>query len=255
MTAGLPTSQLRPNRLQESTQRTVMLYGKRLARSILQAHLPVTTWNRPWFAALYGMHVAVRSGWLWAQRFFWNEPLFRSQCRSVGRRFEMEQLPYLVGRGDIEVGDDVRLSGKSSFVFSSRHRPQPQLRIGNGTFLGHNCALSIAERIELGEHCLIAGGVRIADFDGHPLDAAARRAGEFVEPERVQPVTIGNDVWIGHGAMILKGVTVGERSIVAARAVVSRDVPADCIVAGNPARLVKQLAEETGHTCSPRSRV
>jgi maltose O-acetyltransferase len=76
-----------------------------------------------------------------------------------------------------------------------------------------------------------------------PLDAERRRAGEPSPPESVRPVVIGNDVWIGTGAVILKGVTVGDRSVIAARAVVTRDVRPDAVVAGNPARVVKYLSE------------
>ena len=84
-------------------------------------------------------------------------------------------------------------------------------------------------------------GVLIYDQDGHPLDAARRRAGEPSPPESVAPVTLGNDVWVGSGAVILKGVTVGDRAVVAARSVVTKDVPADSVVAGNPARVVLAL--------------
>ncbi len=215
--------------------------AKRLAKVVLQAHMPVGTYSRHCFSALYHLHVATRESTLWAKRFFWFEPLFRSQCHSVGQRFRMEQLPYLIGRGQIVIGDDVRFSGKPNIVFSSRHSARPYLTIGNGTFLGHNCALTIASHLQIGQHCLIASGVRIADFDGHPTDALQRRRGDFVAPDRVLPVSIGHDVWIGNGASILKGVTLGDRSIVGTRAVVTHSVPADCVAVGNPARIVKRL--------------
>jgi len=153
----------------------------------------------------------------------------------------MEQLPYLVGQGEIVIGDDVRLSGKPNIIFSSRHCKRPSLSIADGTFLGHNCTLTIANRLDIGRHCLIASGVRVADFDGHPIDAVQRRRGDFVTADRVLPVSIGDDVWIGNGATILKGVTLGDRSIIGTRAVVTHSVPADCIVVGNPAKIVKRL--------------
>ncbi|QEG02193.1 Maltose O-acetyltransferase [Stieleria maiorica] len=215
---------------------------KTVARWLLQCHLPVTNVNRPVVAGLYRLHVAARESIAWATRFFWYEPLFRGQCETVGQRFRMEQLPYLVGRGTLSIGDDVRLSGKSSFAFSSRHVASPELTIGSGTFIGHNCAFVIGREIRIGNHCLIAGGVRVSDFDGHPINAVDRRNGLTTPSSEVAAVSIGHDVWIGHGAMVLKGVRIGDRAIVGARSVVTKDVPDDTIVAGNPARVVKSLA-------------
>ncbi len=222
-------------------ERCLREFTKRSVRRILQAHIPVEGLGRPLFSALYHLHVGVRESMLFSARFLWYEPLFRSQCAVVGARFQMEQLPYLHGRGEIVIGDDVRLSGKPSLLFSSRHCARPKLLIGDGVFLGHNSALSIASRIEIGKHSLIASGVRIADFDGHPIDATQRRSGDFVAPDRVLPVIIGDDVWIGNGATVLKGVTIGDRTIIGARAIVTESIPADCIAVGNPAKVIKHL--------------
>jgi len=212
-----------------------------IARRVLTAHLPVGPVAQPVWGLLYQLHVAAREGLIWAQRFLWYEPLFRSQCAEVGSGFRMELLPYLSGRGRIVIGNGVRLSGKPSIAFSNRLNAQPELCIGDGTFIGHGCHLGIAESIQIGRNCLLAGGVSVRDLDGHPVDAARRRAGEPTPPAGVRPVVIEDDVWIGATAIILKGVTIGARSIVGAGAVVSRDVPPDCVVAGNPARVIKEL--------------
>jgi acetyltransferase-like isoleucine patch superfamily enzyme len=214
---------------------------KRAARAVLSFHIPVAGPTRWLFDSLYRVHVAVREGWIWAKRFFWFEPLFRSQCAAVGPGFWMEELPYLTGRGRIALGTGVRLSGKPSIAFSAAVRPDPELTIGDGTFVGHGCSFHVADRVTIGRHCLLAGGVAIFDMDGHPLDADARRAGRPTPPDQVRAVRLGNDVWVGAGSVILKGVTIGDRSIVAARSVVTTSVPPDTVVAGNPARVVKHL--------------
>lgn len=216
-------------------------HARAAVRSALQWHLPVGQLTRPVFALLYQMHVAARAGIGWSARFFWYEPLFRSQCRWVGDQFVMEQLPYIVGRGEILIGDRVRFSGKPSFAFSSRTCPSPKLLIGDDCFLGHNTAITVARSVSIGNHCLIAGGVRISDFDGHPIDARRRRAAEPADPESVRSVKLGNDVWVGHSAMILKGVQVGDRAVIGARSVVTHDVPPDTVVGGNPARMIRSL--------------
>jgi maltose O-acetyltransferase len=89
----------------------------------------------------------------------------------------------------------------------------------------------------------------VFDMDGHPIDAAERRSGMPTPGSGVAPVVIGDDVWIGSRAMILKGVAIGDRAIVAAGAVVSKDVPADVVVAGNPARIVKELVAQETQLC------
>lgn len=214
---------------------------KRLAIAALTVHLPAGGPARPLFALLYRFHVVAREGLLWARRFFWNEPLFRSQCESVGPGLWMEELPALRGRGRIAIGSGVRLSGRMFVSFNTRGEVRPELAIGDRTFVGHACSFSVARSVRVGRHCYIASGVTVLDQDGHPLDAAARRAGLPTPPEAVAPVVIGDDVWVGSGAVILKGVTVGDRAVVAAHAVVTRDVPADAVVAGNPARVVRDL--------------
>jgi acetyltransferase-like isoleucine patch superfamily enzyme len=122
-----------------------------------------------------------------------------------------------------------------------------------GDFTLVNGALIMAdERIEIGSHCLISWNVGIADSDFHPLEPAqrlvdAQALAPFFKdrPPRPKlvtaPVIIRDNVWIGMNAVILKGVTIGENSVVAAGAVVSKSVPPNCVVAGNPAVVVKQL--------------
>ena len=144
-------------------------------------------------------------------------------------------------------GDHVSCYAGCSFAIGEKGKCQ----VGNFTLL--NGALVMAEeRIEIGSYCLISWNVGIADSDFHPLEPAqrlidARALAPFLKdrPPRpllhTAPVIIGDNVWIGMNAVILKGVTIGENSVVAAGSVVSRNVPPDTVVAGNPAVVVKQL--------------
>jgi carbonic anhydrase/acetyltransferase-like protein (isoleucine patch superfamily) len=222
-------------------QGPIWRFSGSLIRRALRLHIPMNGMTRPAFRLLYRVNVMAREIWISACRFFWNEPLFRSQCAAVGRGLRMEDLPYIVGAGRIILGNDIRLSGKSTVMFGSILAESPELIVGDGTFIGHSCGFHIGRLIRIGRHCLLAGGVQVFDMDGHPLDADRRRAGEPTPPEAIEPVIIGDDVWVGAGAMILKGVTIGDRAIVAARSVVTKEVPPGMIVAGNPARLVKNL--------------
>jgi acetyltransferase-like isoleucine patch superfamily enzyme len=221
---------------------------KKIALGVLHFHIPVAGPTRLLFRLLYVLHVTLREALTWALRFFWYEPLFRIQCAAIGPGFRMERLPYLMGKGRIVLGRNVYLDGKSAIGFSNRVHELPELVVGDDTFIGNGCGLFVADSIRIGSHVLIAGDVRLADFDGHPIDAERRRAKEPTPPESIRPIVICDDVWIGTGAMIMKGVTVGARSVVAAAAVVTKDVPPDVVVAGNPARVVKNLRPTDAET-------
>jgi acetyltransferase-like isoleucine patch superfamily enzyme len=215
--------------------------AKRTAKMALSLHIPVNGLTRQPFRLAYRFHVLIRESWIWAQRFFWYEPLFRSQCESVGTGLRMEALPWLNGKGRIVLGNNVILSGKPSFSFYHPVFGPPELVIGDGTFIGHTCGFNIGRSVRIGRLCLLATNVQIFDNDGHPVEAAKRRVSMLTPPEAIKSVVVGDEVWIGNGAVIMKGVTIGDRSVVGARSVVTKDVPPDTIVAGNPARVVKSL--------------
>ena len=214
---------------------------KRAAKMALHFSVPVCAVSRPFFGGLYHLHVVARTVLLTLLRVFWYEPIFKSQCRSVGAGFVMEKLAYLEGVGIIDIGANVTLSGKSNIGFCNRVLDRPVFSIGDGTFVGHNCSFSVAQSVKIGCNCLVAADVIIRDYDGHPIDPVARRNNQSISAESVHAVVIGNDVWIGQRAVVLKGTSVGDRSIIAGCAVVTKDVPPDSIVAGNPARIVRSL--------------
>lgn len=108
--------------------------------------------------------------------------------------------------------------------------------VGDRVFMNFNCVVLDVAPVRIGHRALIGPAVQIYAAT-HPVEAQIRREGL----ELGRPVTIGDDVWIGGGAIILPGVHVGDRSIIAAGAVVSRDVPDDVVVAGNPARIIRKV--------------
>lgn len=115
---------------------------------------------------------------------------------------------------------------------------QGRIEIGDYALICPAVRISASAEIRIGHSVMMANGVYITDSDWHGLYDRNQRIPEDT------PVVIGDNVWLGDHCTVLKGVTIGDNSIVAARAVVSRDVPANVIVAGNPARVVKQLDPE-----------
>jgi acetyltransferase-like isoleucine patch superfamily enzyme len=170
-------------------------------------------------------------------------PLLRARCAHVGKRLQMEQVPAFTGPVKVYLGDNVRLSGKATFS-GARIFPDPEIRIGDRTFLGHGCQFSAAKSIVIGNDVLIAGGCWILDYSAHPLNPEHRIAGLQVDPEDVRPVRIEDKVWLGRNAIVLPGVTIGEGAVIGAGAVVTRDVPPAGICVGNPGRVIERTVYE-----------
>jgi len=130
--------------------------------------------------------------------------------------------PSIRNRGLIDIGTCALFPGVRIECW-----PGARVSIGDGTYLNRNTEIVAAGSVTIGRNCKIARDVLIMDTDQHALP------GRGLE---VKPIVIGDDVWIGARAIILKGVTLGSRCIVGAGAVVTRDVPPDAVVVGASAR-------------------
>lgn len=132
----------------------------------------------------------------------------------------------------VQIGDSCILETDVQFKYSAPYRPGPSIIIGNRVFLGRGCEFNCVERIEVGEGCLIASGCKFVDSNhGTSLDTPMN-----MQPLTCAPVKLERDVWLGANVVVLKGVHIGEGSIIAAGAVVTRSVPSGEIWAGIPAR-------------------
>jgi acetyltransferase-like isoleucine patch superfamily enzyme len=152
-------------------------------------------------------------------------------------------------RGAIQLGSNVTIKSRFASNLVGLTGPsvlecilEGQILLGDHT----GCSaviISSRSKVTVGRNVNIGGNVRIFDHDYHCLDHLTRRHPQRdFEATATAPVVIGDDVFIGAQAIILKGVTVGDRAVIGAGAVVSlRHVPADAVVAGNPARVVKTL--------------
>lgn len=157
-------------------------------------------------------------------------------------------LPFIrvAGQGSsIQIGKDFIANSKlsrNSFGIIQRVMIRT-VRKGAKIVIGENvgvsgCSITAATSITIGNNVLIGTGVIIADTDAHPIDPAARLRGEVAKSEAI---TIGDNVFIGARAIILKGVCIGEGSVVGAGAVVAKDIPPYMVAVGNPARVIAKL--------------
>ena len=114
------------------------------------------------------------------------------------------------------------------------------IEIGAKTVLGQECTVSAYKHVSIGRECVIADRVMLIDFDHGmvEVDRPIRLQGIYMRDVRV-----GNNVWIGYGACILRGVTVGDNAVIGTNSVVTRDVPANAVVGGVPARVIRMRDE------------
>lgn len=111
------------------------------------------------------------------------------------------------------------------------------IELGERVFFNFNCVVLDVCRVTIGDFTMFGPGVQILT-PLHPMNAAERRVKEYGAP-----IVIGADVWVGGGALILPGVTIGDRSVIGAGSVVTRDVPSDVFAAGNPCRVIRPILE------------
>lgn len=108
------------------------------------------------------------------------------------------------------------------------------LKLGSG-YINRNCRIKVYKEIEIGNDVAISENVTMWDSDVHNIKNTATR--------KTAPIKIGNHVWIGTNSIILKGVTIGDGSIIAASAVVNKDIPPKCLAAGVPAKVIRENVE------------
>lgn len=182
--------------------------------------------------------------WRYA-RLYWRY-LWRRWLTPAGWRWETDgpvffgrNLQLQIGKGGtvrfgrfVWIGDGTKIRCHEGLV-----------EIGQKTVMGQDCTISAYQRVRIGEQCVIADRTMFIDFDHGMV--------EVERPIRLQgiykrDVVIGSNVWIGYGACFLRGVSVGDNSVVGTSAVVARDVPANAIVGGVPARILRMRERPAG---------
>jgi acetyltransferase-like isoleucine patch superfamily enzyme len=217
---------------------------KKLGTAILAFHLPIPRALDPIYSLIRYLQILGSETDERISVACYRFPVLRSKCVFIGERLQMERIPNITGPVKIYLGNDVRLSG-SFTIMGGRVFSESEFRVGNRSFIGAGCAFSIAKSITIGDDVLIAGNCTVSDYSGHPTNPEKRIAGAQVDPEDVRPVRIENRAWLGRGAMILPGVTIGEGAVVGAATVVTRDVPPGRICVGNPGRLLTRTVYES----------
>ena len=167
---------------------------------------------------------------------------------NYGKKWRILGTPIIqrYGRSIIQIGDNLIMRSRTISnpvspyhpVFLSTRNNNAEIKIGNDCGITGGSIIA-AERITIGDRVLIGSNCLIIDTDFHPLNKATRQ--EQPLQAKIQPVSISDDVFIGTQAIILKGTKIGTGSIIGAGSVVSGEIPAGVVAAGNPAVIVRHL--------------
>jgi acetyltransferase-like isoleucine patch superfamily enzyme len=163
-----------------------------------------------------------------------------------GKRLQTDGLCFVGPGVTLEIGRDavVRLGRWSWIGHGTKIRAhEGVVEIGAKSVLGQECTISAFQSVRIGRECILADRVMLIDFDHGVV--------EVERPIRLQgiykrDVTVGHNCWIGYGACILRGATVGDNAVVGTSTVVTKDVPANAVVGGVPARLLRMREEPSG---------
>lgn len=153
--------------------------------------------------------------------------LYKMRFDKSGKLLRVEKgVRVLKNNGEITLGDRVLLH---RFVKLSAYGGR--IEIGNNSYIGDRTEIHAGKSVKIGSNVNIAWDCNILDRDYHAFES---------DSEVIRSVEIKDNVWIGCRSIVLKGVTIGEGAVVAAGSVVTRDVPPKCLVAGNPAKVIKE---------------
>jgi len=166
--------------------------------------------------------------------------IYLRRCKKVGKLPSLNGIPRIKIRGDVYIGDRVR-------IWSNIAKSKIFVRKGGTLVIGTNSRLNgvhlgVSNKVIIGNNVRIAAYTIIFDSDYHQV------TDHFSEEGKTGAVIIKDNVWIATRCMILKGVTIGENSVVAAGAVVTKNVPPNCVVAGMPAKVIRRLHPEEFET-------
>jgi acetyltransferase-like isoleucine patch superfamily enzyme len=165
--------------------------------------------------------------------------LRRRFLTTAGRRWRTNGLVFF-GRGlELEIGEKGRVDFGRFVWIGDKTKircHEGRVEIGDKTVMGQECTISAYQHVRIGQQCVIADRAMFIDFDHGvvEVDRPIRQQGIYK-----RDVIVGSNVWIGYGACVLRGVSVGDNAIVGTNSVVTKDVPANAVVAGIPARVIR----------------
>lgn len=157
----------------------------------------------------------------------------KKKCQ-LGKSRMVSNSRFVEFQNNVRIKDNYRIECYPNYAGKKMN---PQLKIGHNVIINYNFSCLVADRIEIGDETILASDILITS-ENHGINPESDDA-YYKQPLTTGPVKIGKGCWIGEKVVILPGVTIGDKSIVAAGSVVSKDIPPYCIAAGVPAKVLK----------------
>lgn len=213
----------------------------RIAKSLRYFNGP----SLPWFyKAIFYCHSSLKLVLSELLRMFYYTPLFKSQLKSEPKNLLVyDGLPLILGKLDIEIGENSRISAATTFAGRGAAKTTPLLKIGENVDIGWQTGISVGNKIIIGNNVRIAGRSTLSGYPGHPLNAQRRASGEPEDDEQVGDIILEDDVWLATGVNVMANVRIGKGTIVACGSVVTKDLPANVLAGGVPAKVIRYLTE------------
>jgi acetyltransferase-like isoleucine patch superfamily enzyme len=217
---------------QISTETTATMRGEEIAAAVRRAPGPLRSGPLALLRFMLANNMMHLSYGRLIVRFAWLKLRY-------GRRLQTEGLCFICPRVQLEIGRGATLRiGRWAWIgHGSKLRVhEGEVSIGAKTVMGQECTISAFQHVSIGRECILADRVMLIDFDHGVV--------EVDRPVRLQgiykrDVHVGHNVWMGYGACVLRGVRIGDNSIVGTSSVVTREVPENAVVAGAPARVIR----------------
>lgn len=193
-------------------------------------HSTVAPWAVP-FALVLGRFVTMFDDVLRVVRARW----FLRSASQLGPRVRLRGRPRIAVKGDLVIGDRVQFESAVARL-EIGVGPGARMEIGERTLVNYGCSIVALDRVTIGERCLIGTHCLVMDTPFHGVDPDRR-----LDPDPPEPVTIGDNVWLGARVVVTPGVTIGDDSVIGIGSIVTKDIPPRSLAVGAPAEVVRTL--------------
>ncbi|ARU55225.1 MAG: acyltransferase [Pseudomonadales bacterium] len=212
---------------------------RKIYRGLVQIQCPlIRVVHHPLYVVHLALSALIRQ---WCNFWYWT-PLFKSRLNSAPKVLHLYSgMPQVMGALELHIDEGARISGHSSFFGRSVSGRIPTLTIGRNVDVGWQTTIAVGTRVQLDNDVRIAGKCYLAGFPGHPINPEPRRLGLPETDDQVGDIVLEENVWLATGVTVLPGVRIGRNSIIGTNSVVTRNIPANVIAAGSPARVIRQI--------------